>query len=68
MIVTFDELSAKLRGKLRDVEEADLSVRKIVPIPVCYGGEFGPDLAMWQSMQACPKKKSSPYTPGATTL
>lgn len=45
LIVTFDELSAKLRGKLRDVEEADLSVRKIVPIPVCYGGEFGPDLA-----------------------
>lgn len=44
LVITFDELAAKLRGKLRDVGEADLSVRKIVPIPVCYGGEFGPDL------------------------
>ena len=42
-----DNLTAdpKLRSKLRDVGEADLSIRKIVPIPVCYGGEFGPDLA-----------------------
>ena len=45
LAVTFDELSARLRGKLRDVGEADLSVRKIVQIPVCYGGEYGPDLA-----------------------
>ena len=45
LVVTFDELSARLRGKLRDVGEADLSVRKIVQIPVCYGGEYGPDLA-----------------------
>ena len=44
LVVTFDELSARLRGKLRDVGEVDLSVRKIVPIPVCYGGDFGPDL------------------------
>ncbi len=44
LIVTFDELSTRLRGKLRDVGEADLSVRKIVQIPVCYGGDFGPDL------------------------
>ena len=45
LVPTFDELSTKLRSKLRDVGEADLSIRKIVPIPVCYGGEFGPDLA-----------------------
>ena len=45
LVITFDELSTKLRSKLRDVGEADLSIRKIVPIPVCYGGEFGPDLA-----------------------
>ena len=30
LVITFDELSTKLRGKLRDVGEADLSVRKIV--------------------------------------
>ena len=40
LVITFDELSTKLRSKLRDVGEADLSIRKIVPIPVCYGGEF----------------------------
>lgn len=45
LTITFDELATKLRGKLRDVGEVDLSVRKIVPIPVCYGGEYGPDLA-----------------------
>ncbi|MEA5019716.1 MAG: 5-oxoprolinase subunit PxpB [Gordonibacter sp.] len=44
LIITFDELSTRLRGKLRDVGEVDLSVRKIVQIPVCYGGDFGPDL------------------------
>lgn len=45
LVITFDELATKLRGKLRDVGKADLSVRKVVPIPVCYGGEYGPDLA-----------------------
>lgn len=44
LVITFDELSTKLRGKLRNVGDADLSVRKIVTIPVCYGGDFGPDL------------------------
>ncbi len=34
LVITFDELSTKLRSKLRDVGEADLSIRKIVPIPV----------------------------------
>ena len=45
LAISFDDLSTKLHGKLRDVGDADLSVRKIVPIPVCYGGDFGPDLA-----------------------
>ncbi len=45
LLISFDELSLKLQGKLRDIGKADLSVRKIVPIPVCYGGEFGADLA-----------------------
>ena len=45
LAVSFDELSAKLQSKLCDVGEVDLSIRKIVPIPVCYGGDFGPDLA-----------------------
>ncbi len=44
LVISFDELSTRLRGKLRDVKDVDLSVRKIVKIPVCYGGEYGPDL------------------------
>jgi len=43
--ITFDELSSRLQGKLRDLDTADMGIRKIVEIPVCYGGEFGPDLA-----------------------
>lgn len=44
LIISFDTLSAKLYGKLRDIEEINLNIRKIIPIPVCYGGDFGPDL------------------------
>ncbi len=44
LVIGFDELSERLRGKLRDLGTADLSVRRIVHIPVCYGGYFGPDL------------------------
>ena len=40
LVITFDELSTKLRSKLRDVGEADLSIRKIVPIPVCYERDY----------------------------
>lgn len=42
--VTFDELSCRLRGKLRGLDSADVFVKKIVQIPVCYGGEYGPDI------------------------
>lgn len=44
LVIGFDELSERLRGKLRDLGTADLSVRRIVHIPICYGGYFGPDL------------------------
>ncbi|WP_139651169.1 5-oxoprolinase subunit PxpB [Raoultibacter phocaeensis] len=42
--ITFDELSYRLRGKLRGLDSADVNVKKIVQIPVCYGGEYGPDI------------------------
>lgn len=45
LIITFDELSRRLSGKLGRIGEVDLGIRKIVQIPVCYGGDFGPDLA-----------------------
>ena len=44
LVIGFDNLAAQLTEKLRNVGEADMSVRRIVSIPVCYGGEFGPDL------------------------
>lgn len=44
LVVTFDELSVSLRGKLRGLDSADAYVKKIVQIPVCYGGEYGPDI------------------------
>lgn len=44
LAITFDELSYRLRGKLRGLDSADAHARKIVQIPVCYGEEYGPDL------------------------
>src|SRR5260370_1039243 len=40
-----DELEAILRKYLERLEEVKLPEPRRVEIPVCYGGEFGPDLA-----------------------
>jgi inhibitor of KinA len=52
LLVTFDalklrhdELETILRRYLDRLEEVDLPEPRLVEIPVCYGGEFGPDLA-----------------------
>ena len=42
---THGELEAVLRGYLRRLESVTLAPPREVEIPVCYGGEFGPDLA-----------------------
>lgn len=42
--ITYDELCEKVRGKLRSITAAESGVKRIVVIPVCYGGEFGPDM------------------------
>lgn len=44
LVIGFDELSYRLKSKLHNLDSADASIRKIVDIPVCYGGEFGPDM------------------------
>ncbi|MCH4185023.1 MAG: 5-oxoprolinase subunit PxpB [Eggerthellaceae bacterium] len=44
LIISYDELVKALSTKLHDIGSIDLSVRHIVHIPVCYGGEYGPDL------------------------
>jgi inhibitor of KinA len=40
-----EELEAILGRYLERLEEAELPEGRLVEIPVCYGGEFGPDLA-----------------------
>jgi inhibitor of KinA len=39
-----EELEGKLRGYLERLEEVKLPEPRHVEIPVCYGGEYGPDL------------------------
>jgi KipI family sensor histidine kinase inhibitor len=52
LLVKFDvlklphaEVEEILRGYLARLEEVELPELRMVEIPVCYGGEFGPDLA-----------------------
>jgi inhibitor of KinA len=40
-----DEVEAILRRYLERLEEIELPEPRLVEIPVCYGGEFGPDLS-----------------------
>lgn len=44
MKVGFDDLVVRLQGKLRHIGPADVGIHRITVIPVCYGGEYGPDL------------------------
>lgn len=39
------ELCAQVGAQLRDLSAADATPGRVVEIPVCYGGELGPDLA-----------------------
>lgn len=40
----YEEVEAKLREYLQRIEKVPLPAPREVEIPVCYGGEFGPDL------------------------
>ncbi len=42
--IGYDQLIERLQGKLRNLGTVEMGVRQVVHIPVCYGGEFGPDL------------------------
>ena len=41
---THAEVEAEVRDRLDPADEASASESRVVEIPVCYGGEFGPDL------------------------
>ena len=40
-----EELEETLQGYLARLDAVELPAARVVKIPVCYGGEFGPDLA-----------------------
>jgi KipI family sensor histidine kinase inhibitor len=40
-----EEVEGILRGYLARLDEVKLPAARVVEIPVCYGGEFGPDLS-----------------------
>jgi KipI family sensor histidine kinase inhibitor len=42
--ISHSELEAILRGYLARLDENHVPERRLVEIPVCYGGEYGPDL------------------------
>ncbi len=75
LLITFDplhlnhdQLRAKLNSYLNRIEETPLPIPRQVEIPVCYGGEFGPDLNEVATMheltpvQAIELHASSTYT------
>lgn len=41
---THAELESVLRGYLGRLESIEIAAPRLVEVPVCYGGEFGPDL------------------------
>lgn len=45
LLLDYDELIAALKGLIAGLQLESGKVREVVEIPVCYGGEYGPDLA-----------------------
>ncbi|MDO4276785.1 MAG: 5-oxoprolinase subunit PxpB [Eubacteriales bacterium] len=44
-VVTYDELKKRMRHLVKMDVMSDVEQKKIFEIPVCYGGEYGPDIA-----------------------
>ena len=44
-VVGYDELTSQVRGKLRGLVATTGGIHRVVKIPVCYGGDIGPDLS-----------------------
>ena len=44
LVIGYDELVEKISGKLGALTLAAATLKRVITIPVCYGGEFGPDL------------------------
>ena len=44
LVISFDALKTRLEKLLQVETKASETVKRVFEIPVCYGGEFGPDL------------------------
>lgn len=44
-VITYEVLSKRIKSLLHLNIEAGTTLKKVYEIPVCYGGEFGPDLS-----------------------
>jgi inhibitor of KinA len=47
--IALDEVAAWVRARLREKTRPTAARTRLIEIPVCYGGEFGPDLALLAS-------------------
>ena len=43
--IGYEPVCVELRQRLRQRSDAPLSAARLIEIPVCYGGQYGPDLA-----------------------
>lgn len=44
LVIRYDEICAAVNGKLGGLSSERAKVKRIVEVPVCYGGEYGPDI------------------------
>ena len=43
-VISYSEITKRMKRLLKIEIKADEMVKKVIEIPVCYGGEYGPDL------------------------
>ena len=53
-VISFARLKRRLERFHPDVVAATAARRRILKVPCCYGGAFGPDLAGMEEITVCP--------------
>ena len=44
LVIDYDQICTRLNASLHGLNDVDIKIKHIVEIPVCYGGEYGPDI------------------------
>ena len=57
LLTDYESLKRRIEELLKTVKEGEMSVGKIVEIPVCYGGELGPDLSFVAEHSKCKERE-----------